>query len=132
MTDSSPNPASADDPGPMPDFLKREPPKHEYGFHPLSELLPLMDDGELENLGEDIKATGLLEPITLKDGMILDGRNRYLACRKAGRTLTVRDFVELKAEADPLMFVVSKNIQRRHLTADPETSHNLTAVRATA
>jgi hypothetical protein len=106
------------DPGDIPDSLKREPSKEEYGFHPLCELFPLIADEDLDALAADIKANGLLEPITLKDGTILDGRNRYLACRKAGHTLTARDFVKLKAETDPLMFVISKNIQRRHLSAD--------------
>ncbi len=59
----------------------------------------------------DIREHGLREPITLHpDGSILDGRNRYRACQKAGvepRFRTVKD--------DLLAFVISENIRRRHL-----------------
>jgi hypothetical protein len=48
----------------------------------------------------------------LLDGMVLDGWHRYLACAKAG--------VEFKAMnfdgADPVAFVISRNLHRRHLT----------------
>ena len=84
----------------------------------VSTAFPLIEGKDLDDLIADIKANGLIEPITLKEGMILDGRNRYLACQKAGHTFTDRDFVELPVRHDPLAFVVAKNIQRRHLTAD--------------
>ena len=52
--------------------------------HPFAELFPMMDDGELKELANDIKANGQREDITTLDGMILDGRNRFRACEMAG------------------------------------------------
>jgi ParB-like nuclease domain len=101
------------DPGPN---LKREPPKFEFGFHSLAEMFPLIEGKDLDALADDIRANGLLEPITVKDKSVLDGRNRYLACQKAGYAFKESDFRELGVEVDPLVFVISKNIQRRHLT----------------
>jgi hypothetical protein len=89
-----------------------------YSFHPKAEIFPLMKDDELVELGKNIVANGLLEPITLKDRMILDGRNRYRACQQLGHEFSEKDFVELPASVDPLAFVISKNIVRRHLTAE--------------
>ncbi len=80
-------------------------------FHPLSELFPLMQGREFDELVADIKAHGLREPITTLDGMILDGRNRWRACEAAGR----EPFFETFRGEDPLAWVVSLNLHRRHL-----------------
>jgi len=92
-----------------------------YEFHPLANLFPLMTEQELEELAADIRAKGLNEPIVLRDDKILDGRNRALACDKAGVRLK---FQECPSN-DPLGYVISANIQRRHLTA--EQKRDLTA-----
>ncbi len=80
--------------------------------HPIAALFPLMTDAEIDALGADIEAKGLLDPIWLYEGKILDGRNRYRACM-------VRDIdhrVEQYKGKDPLGFSISKNLPRRHLT----------------
>jgi hypothetical protein len=38
--------------------------------------------------------------------------------KKAGRKFDDKDFVELPTRLDPLTFVISKNINRRHWTAE--------------
>lgn len=84
-------------------------------FHPLANLFPLMSGAELKALAADIKAKGQLEKIVLyEDGRILDGRNRYLACRAARVTPRTEPY----RGRDPLGFVISKNLPRRHMNDD--------------
>ena len=52
--------------------------------HPLAELFPLIEGPAFKDLVADIKANGLLHPLTECDGMLLDGRNRLRACEEAG------------------------------------------------
>lgn len=83
--------------------------------HPLAELFPLMEEADLSALAEDIKQHGLRAPITVYKGMILDGRNRFRACKIAKVEIKTRQF-ENGAENAPLDFVLSVNLHRRHLT----------------
>ena len=53
-------------------------------FHPLADVLPLIEGSEFAELVVSIKQNGLRDPITMLGEMILDGRNRYLACLEAG------------------------------------------------
>jgi hypothetical protein len=89
----------------------------ELEFHPHADIFPLMEGAELEALVADIKANGCLEPIHLHEGKIIDGRNRYRACLAAGVKLPcVLKLVS--GDFDPIAFVISKNIHRRHLTTE--------------
>lgn len=81
-------------------------------FHEYANLFPMLDDGSLDELVEDIRTNGLMNPITLYEGQVLDGRNRYTACLRAG--VPVRGD-ELPSDVDPLKFVASQNLHRRHL-----------------
>lgn len=67
---------------------------------------------DLKVLAEDIAANGQVEPILLLDGKVLDGRNRQAACGLAGIKPIYADF----SGVDPLSFVLSRNLHRRHLT----------------
>lgn len=80
-------------------------------FHPLSNIFPLMEGREFEELKSDIKEHGLREAVVAHDGMILDGRNRYRACHELGIEPETKDFTG----NDPAAFVVSLNLYRRHL-----------------
>lgn len=91
-------------------------------FHPLSECLPILPGHELNQLTDDIRKNGLLKPITLFEKMILDGRNRYLACKKAKVKTRFEDY----AGDDPVGFVVSNNIARRHLPANKRAEYAIT------
>lgn len=81
-------------------------------FHPLAQLLPMIEGAAYDELVADVKARGVQRPIVLFDGKILDGRNRYMAARDAGVGYPV---VEYTGD-DPVGFVISENLQRRHLT----------------
>lgn len=80
--------------------------------HPLAELFPMLEEAGLQELAWDIRTNGLLEPIVQLDGMILDGRNRFEACRRAD----VEPRFVAFAGSDPVAFVASKNLYRRQLT----------------
>jgi hypothetical protein len=91
----------------------------EYEFHPLADKFPLMEGDELHKLSVDIRDNGLQHQIVLYEGKILDGRNRYRAAKLRGFSLGPSCFRELSSCCrDPLAFVISMNIHRRHLTAE--------------
>jgi hypothetical protein len=93
-------------------------------FHPLAELFPLIEGKDFDDLVADVKSKGLLDPINILGGSILDGRNRYRAAIAAG-ILDEDDAPEDRPrffsryvpdiDGDPLSFVISKNLKRRHL-----------------
>lgn len=86
--------------------------KTTYEFHDLCLIFPQADERTLADMAKDIAANGLNDPIVLYEDKILDGRNRYLACRQAGVEPTYKAY----HGEDPLNFVVLKNLHRRHLT----------------
>jgi hypothetical protein len=110
--------------------MSRKSKEVELEFHPIANLFPLMEGSEFDALVADIKANGLREQIVLYEGMILDGRNRYRALRALGISPTEipehpfgsfcgRDVLAAQDPGkDPAGFVVSRNIHRRHLTAE--------------
>ena len=79
--------------------------------HELANLFPMIVGEEFQKLTENIKQNGLLEPIWLYEGKILDGRNRYKACIQAGINPQYRNYEGF----EPLKFVLSLNLHRRHL-----------------
>lgn len=88
--------------------------KQEYEFHPYASIVPMLGQADLNALAADIQGNGLRHPIVLLDGMILDGRNRYKACQIVG---VKPDFEDFNGDGDPIAFIVSENLSRRHLTA---------------
>lgn len=86
----------------------------DFKYHPVAELFPLMDGNDLAQLVADIREHGLLEPIVMADGMVLDGRNRLRACELAEVEPVFVDWVP--DGMTPTEWVISKNLHRRHLT----------------
>ncbi len=82
-------------------------------FHEAANAFPLLDDDRLEELAEDIRQRGQMEPITICEGKILDGRNRYMACLLANVKPKTREY-----DGDPWSFAWSLNGQRRDLVAE--------------
>lgn len=82
------------------------------GRHALSKVFPSLGMSELESLTKSIASEGLLNSITKYQGKILDGWNRYNACISAGVKPRI---VDLPKGADPVLFVIAQNLERRHL-----------------
>jgi len=81
-------------------------------IHPIADIFPPMSAEEYAALVQDIRERGLLEPIWLYDGQVLDGRHRSRACQELGIEPETREYTG----DDPLGFVVSLNLKRRHLS----------------
>lgn len=77
-------------------------------MHPLCRILPEMTDAEFRPLVADIRAKGLMRPIVLFEGKILDGRHRFRACAEAG----VEPRFEQYTGSDPVGFVQSSCMHR--------------------
>ena len=82
--------------------------------HPACAIFPMLTEPELEALAASIVEQGQLEPAIRYGRHLLDGRNRAEACRRLGRKLLVRVWVD--HGGDPTDFVISCNLRRRHLT----------------
>lgn len=80
-------------------------------IHRLAEYFPILEGEEFDLLVEDIKKNGQLEPIVMVDGEILDGVNRWRACEQLGIEPKIKQYTGI----DPLGYVISENIRRRHL-----------------
>jgi N6-adenosine-specific RNA methylase IME4 len=107
--------------------------------HPLADLFPLIEGDDFSALVEDIRQHGVIDRIELLDGQILDGRNRYNALvhlvesgevlgegwsHRAGEPLSAEGLepdnqwfrkFNRHVDGDPLPWVLSKNLKRRHL-----------------
>lgn len=79
--------------------------------HPVAEFFPMLPPAELESLADDIKKNGLRNPLVVQQGILLDGRNRLAACKIAGVEPAYNEY----DGPDPVAFIVSVNIHRRHL-----------------
>jgi hypothetical protein len=82
-------------------------------FHPLANIFPMMTDEEVNDLGDDMLKHSQREPIWVHEGKVIDGRNRYSACVLKGIEPRIVEYPGI----DPLGFVISMNLKRRHLDA---------------
>ncbi len=81
-------------------------------IHKLAKYFPLLEGEEFDALVEDIKQHGQLEPIVTVNDEILDGVNRYNACIFLGTECLIKAY----DGDDPLSYVISLNVRRRHMT----------------
>ena len=127
----------------IPDFLRRDQPswRNTLKIHPACELIPPVSDADLDALGDDILANGLTAPIALTpDGLLLDGRSRLDALERKGVKVSIytdewslalegradkqafervhRTISIMIIKTDPVAYVISTNLHRRHLTAE--------------
>lgn len=83
-----------------------------YPFHPVADIFPMMSKEEFNKLCADIESHGLIEPIWLHEGRIIDGRNRYRACVQVE---VEPRFREWDGKGSLTAFVISLNVHRRHM-----------------
>ena len=104
----SPQPLAEDRPAPV--LVKNY-----SAVHPAADAFPMMSGERYRDLVADIQAHGIREPmIVVHDGtrdLLLDGRNRAAVCRELG----IEARYERHQIADPIAYVRSKNLHRRHL-----------------
>lgn len=94
-------------------------------FHPYADIFDLIDGPDFEAMVADVRKHGIRERIKLLDGKILDGRNRYRAALATGlfadddeaadKPSAFEKFLP-EIDGNPLDYVFSKNVHRRHLT----------------
>src|SRR4051812_47871616 len=94
-------------------------------IHKDADLFPMMSNEQLDALASDIAKNGLQRQVVWLNGELLDGRNRLAAIARikdaARREEIAREAregaVRMVSHPDPIAYVVSANIHRRHLTA---------------
>lgn len=85
-------------------------------IHPAALLMPACSEEEQTELTEDIGEHGLMNPLIVFDGHILDGRSRQqsledLACHD----IHIEPRYEQYTGSDPYGYVISHNVARRSL-----------------
>jgi hypothetical protein len=84
----------------------------DYPVHRAANIVPLDDNfGPLE---QSIKRTGLIEPITLYKGEIIDGRRRAIVCKELGVIVREDEISGIgeKTDKEIYEFVLAKNNRR--------------------
>lgn len=94
--------------------------KPTYKRHPLSAKYGDMEPEQLDRMKQSVAAHGILEPIRLYEGMVLDGWHRYSCLPK---TLTAEQAEGYFEEFDEELYgmsaeayVEAANVDRRHLS----------------
>jgi hypothetical protein len=83
------------------------------GVHPAAELVPMSSDEEFQAACRDVKAYGFLHPVKITgENLLIDGRNRL----QIGWALELDPPMERYNPSDPIAYVLSENVVRRHLT----------------
>ena len=79
--------------------------------HELGKRFPRRSQDEFDALAKNIEEHGLLEPVVLHEGKVLDGWHRYEACLKVEQPVRAVS----PDIPDPWEYVISRNYHRRHL-----------------
>jgi protein gp37 len=89
-----------------------------FKVHPVADAFPLIEGDEFDALVADVDEHGLIEPIVLApdEETIVDGRNRYRACEKAGRDPVFTTLGPHYTDEEIVSYIISINVRRRHLS----------------
>ncbi len=83
------------------------------GVHPAANIVPMMDEDQYQALVEDVRANGFLNPLKVTDeNLLIDGRNRICASIDVELDAPVESYNPV----DPVQYIVSENVKRRHLS----------------
>ena len=105
------------------------------GVHPAAEIMPFMGEDEFNGLVEDAGKNGFQNAVKVTDDQLLiDGRNRICASVVLEKDV----HIEVFNPSDPIQYVLSENLERRHLTSQQKAAiaiqaedlYNLFAVQA--
>lgn len=80
--------------------------------HPLSAAFPAMSAEDFQSLKDSVEAIGVQNPVTLFEGMVIDGWHRYQAANELGMPCPTAELDGV----DPRDFVLAQNKARRHIT----------------
>jgi hypothetical protein len=98
--------------------------------HPAAAVFPMIEGTELEELKQSIRKSGLLHPVVVHNGMVIDGRNRLAAWADIYRERMVwqadgsmaerpTTIEWMPADGDSVAdYVLRANVHRRQLTPD--------------
>jgi ParB-like chromosome segregation protein Spo0J len=87
-------------------------------LHRVAKLFPDMTTVQFDELVEDIRKNGQIEPILVCSGKIADGHHRYKACQKLKLKPKTVKWEEVRPNKDASLvdYVIARNLRRRHLT----------------
>ena len=104
--------------------------------HPLAKRFRPFTSAELRRLRDSVTRLGILEPVTILDGMVLDGWHRFSVARELGVDCPTTEYSGSAEDIE--LWLSAKNEARRHLgdlqfaimIANSRESQKLTAVNA--
>ena len=80
-------------------------------------LVPALTQEEYKQLEDNLLQDGCREPISLWEGIILDGHHRYEICMKHGLPFTTRT-LPLRDRDEAIIWICSNQMGRRNLTEE--------------
>jgi len=87
----------------------------EYPIHEAADLFPLIEGEERKVFDDGLEADGLLDPIVVHEGQLIDGRNRLRGCLERGVSPRFAQWKPKDGET-VVGYVIKKNLHRRHLS----------------
>lgn len=92
----------------------------DFKIHPVAAIFPMIPLGSREwlLLVDDLRDNGQIEPTVWDGDVLIDGRNRELACERLGMTPKRIQWSALDIKTPVYDWIYSKNVTRRNLSQD--------------
>ena len=81
------------------------------------ELIPPLTDNEFRQLEANLLRDGCKEPLTVWDGILIDGHNRYMICRQHSIKFKV-DEIKFESRDHAMAWIDERQLGRRNLDDD--------------